>query len=173
MINNLLYYYFLEDTFFNMQVYLLIVLLFFGVFIQDFYNDKHSTTYKYITTSIGLIFTLDFTIFFLINYELIFFSVFNNFILNEEENSLLTIIKIFREKKLIPPIGWVFIIVFCIIGIGGIILSVLHYMVFAYVNIMLMLFKKKSFSDLTNHKKWYNWDNFRKDFEKEFGKKNE
>tara|TARA_Y100000590_G_C15219899_1_gene825846 strand:+ start:91 stop:648 length:558 start_codon:yes stop_codon:yes gene_type:complete len=185
MFNHLLYHITLADTLVSMpsmQFYLFFLFLFFGYFSYFFFsNDKHSITYNYINTIIGLIFTFDFTIFFILNYELIIFAIFHYFYdpiyyifssmnPNVQANYIpVAFLKMSGIQE--GPIPYFILIVYAISI--GLFFSALHYMVFAYVNIILVFFKKKSFSDLTNHKTWYDWNDFLEDFEKEFGKKNE
>lgn len=179
MINNLLYHYFLEDGLISMQVYLFFLFLFFGIFSYDFIgNNKHSITFNYLNTIFGLSFTFDFTIFFILNYEVIIFAIFyyfydpiyHIFSLKDPEliSNSITFLKGLGLGGIDINILFIYVFYMCSILLF---LATLYYMVFAYLNIILIFFKKKSFNDLTNHRNWYDWDNFLTDFQKEFGEK--
>ena len=187
MINNLLYYYFLEDTLFSMQVYLFIFFLIFVFFAQDYSKNKESIIYKYTSTIIGLIFTFDFTIFFILKHEFILLAIFHYFY-----DPIYLILSLMDPKVdanfnsiiFFEGLGWDFksengspfpLIVICLgyLFSIGIFFIDLMCIIFAYVNVILFFFKKKSFYDLINYQNWYHLDNFLTDFQKEFGNKNE
>lgn len=166
MINNFLFNYLLIDTYFETQVYFGILFIIFLTFIQDFYSENNSTTYNFYNTLLGIFIIFDFSIFLSLNYNLFFNSVFDYFIdpilyvytsitdydPDRKINSVVTFFYS-SDKVGLKFFGGTLFLVSIVIFI-----FVINYIFFAYINIILVLLRKKKFANLTNHKKWYTLD---------------
>ena len=162
-----------------MQLYLFILFILFIPYLNELWQETGSflSTYTFYNTLFIIFIVIDCTIFFSLNLELVFSSIFSYFVdpiyfylagMKGEDQSIYAdniIINLFYLFNKVAAI------ICYLMGVSVLLLTFIFY-INTYINVLLFLLRIRTFEQLAYHNKWYTLSDLYKRLEED-AKKNE